>query len=78
MTPASLKSAKKQLMGQLAIATDNAESQCLSMGKSLLFYGRIEPTGVVREKIEKIDSQQLHKIAAELLEREKMFTLIYS
>ncbi|MGE0091635.1 MAG: M16 family metallopeptidase [Bacteroidales bacterium] len=78
LSPSFLKSAKKQLLGQLAIATDNAESQCLSMGKSLLFYGKVEPIELVREKIGKIDSVELLEIASGLLDRDKMFTLVYS
>lgn len=73
-----LKASKKQLLGQLAIAMDNAEAQCLSMGKSLLFYKKVEPIEEIRDKISKIDSAQLLQIAQELLDRKKMFTLIYS
>ena len=36
-----LRAAKKQLLGQLAISSDNGETQCLSMGKSLLAYGKV-------------------------------------
>jgi len=57
---------------------DNAESQCLSMGKSLLFYKKVEPIQEIREKILKINSAQLLEIAQELLDRKNMFTLIYS
>ncbi len=74
----SLKASKKQLLGQLAISTDNAESQCLSMGKSLLFYGKVEPIELIRERISAIDSANLHRIANEIMDRERFFTLIYS
>lgn len=77
-SPSFLKASKKQLLGQLAISMDNAESQCLSMGKSMLFFKRIEPIEVTREKILQIESDQLLQIANELLDRKKMFTLIYS
>lgn len=76
--PATLKSAKKQLLGQLAISSDNAESQCLSMGKSLLFYGKLEPIEVVRERISAIDSLRLQQVAKEILDDSRMFTLIFS
>ena len=36
-----LKAAKKQLSGQIAISSDNGETQCLSMGKSLMDYGKV-------------------------------------
>lgn len=77
-SPTALKASKKQLLGQLAISMDNAEAQCLSMGKSMLFYKRVEPIEVIIEKILKIESAQLLQIAQELLDRKKMFTLIYS
>ena len=41
LTERKMRSAKKQLLGQLAISSDNGETQCLSMGKGLLAYGRI-------------------------------------
>lgn len=78
ISPVTLKAAKKQLLGQLAISTDNAEAQCLSMGKSLLFYGKVEPIEQVRDKISAIDSVNLREVAAEVFKESGMFTLIYS
>ncbi len=77
LTQSALKAAKKQLLGQLAISIDNAESQCLSMGKSLLFYGRVEPIESIMDKISSIDSLRLNRVANEILDRDKMATLIY-
>jgi predicted Zn-dependent peptidase len=65
-------------LGQFAISTDNAESQCLSLGKSLLFYGKVEPIEVIREKIASIEASQIHKAAVEILDTDRMFTLIYN
>ena len=41
-----LNAAKKQLLGQLAISSDNGEAQCLGMGKSLLAYGMVSSSEV--------------------------------
>jgi len=73
----SLKSAKKQLLGQLAISVDNAENLCLSMGKSLLAYDKVESIEFIREKIESIKADQLHKVAGEILAPDGMRTLIF-
>jgi predicted Zn-dependent peptidase len=73
-----LNAAKKQFLGQLAISGDNGENQCLAMGKSLLFYGEIESIGEIKEKIEAVDPSELLDIANELLDRDRMFTLVYS
>lgn len=78
LTPTSLKAAKKQLIGQLSIAQDNAEAQCLSMGKSLLVYGRISNFEQMRHKIESITAGELLEAAKEILCWEKMSILIYN
>ncbi|MPM52630.1 putative zinc protease [bioreactor metagenome] len=73
----ALKSAKKQLLGQLAISMDNPENQCLSMGKSLLVYNKIESIEIIAQRIEAVTSAQIHKIACEMFSEEHMRTLIY-
>lgn len=78
LTDTALKAAKKQLIGQLSIAQDNAEAQCLSMGKSLLAYGKISTFEQLRQKIESITAAQLKSVAEEILRSERMSTLIYN
>lgn len=78
LTPAALKAARKQLIGQLSIAQDNAEAQCLSMGKSLLMYGKISTFEQMRQRIESITAEELQQTAAEILGWERMSTLIYN
>ncbi len=78
LAPAQLKAAKKQFVGQLSIAQDNNEAQALSMGKSLVVYGRISNFEQMRQKIESITSQQLQQVAKEILSWERMSTLIYN
>ena len=78
LSQAALRAAKKQLIGQLSIAQDNAEAQCLSMGKSLIVYGKISNFEQMRHKIEAITSEQLQQVAAEVLKWERMNTLVYN
>ena len=78
MSEATLKSAKKQLLGQLAISNDNAEARCLSMGKSLLVFNLVESMEAIREKIWAVTAADLRSIAEDILSSDKMFTLIYS
>lgn len=78
LTEQALKAAKKQLMGQLSIAQDNAEAQCLSMGKSLLVYGKIATFEQMRAKIEAVTAAQLQEVAAQVLSWERMSVLIYN
>lgn len=72
-----LKAAKKQLLGQLAISSDNGETQCLSMGKSLLAYGKINGTKETRELIENITAADIQQIACTVFETTKLSKLVY-
>lgn len=78
LTPLQLKGAKKQLIGQLSIAQDNNEAQALSMGKSLVVYGKISNFEQMRQKVESITAEQLHQVAKEILSWDRMSTLIYN
>ena len=73
----ALANAKKQLLGQLAIASDNSEAQCLSMGKSMMIFGYIEPMETTRAKIESITSSELQRVAQEILAWDNLSILIY-
>ena len=73
----ALANAKKQLLGQLAIASDNSEAQCLSMGKSMMIFGYIEPMETTRSKIESLTSSELQRVAQEILTWDNLSTLIY-
>lgn len=72
-----LKAAKKQLLGQLAISGDNGETQCLSMGKSLLAYGKINGTNETRKQIENISAADIQEVACTVFDTTKLSKLIY-
>ena len=73
----TLKAYKKQLLGQLAIASDNGEAQCLSMGKSLLAWGRIDTSAEMRARIEAVTPEDLRAMACRLFAPETLSRLIY-
>ena len=77
LSPARLKAAKKQLLGQLAISSDNGESQCQSMGKSLLSFGKLSEDGQVRRQIEELTGEDIRMAAERIFAPEKMSALIY-
>ena len=76
-SPRTLKAAKKQLLGQLAIASDNGEAQCLSMGKSLLAWGKIDTSAETRARIEAVTPEALQAMARRLFAPEMLSRLIY-
>ena len=77
LTEAQLKAAKKQLLGQHAISSDNGEVQALSMGKSLLSYGNVMPDSEIRRLIEEITAEDIRRVTCEVLAPERLSTLIY-
>ena len=72
-----LKAAKKQLLGQIAISGDNGETQCLSMGKSLLAYGRISGVKETRELVEKISAADIQEMANTVFNIQTLSKLVY-
>lgn len=70
--------AKKQLLGQMAIASDNGEAQVLSMGKSLMTYGRVISNEESARMLEAVTAEDLRNAAAEIFEPSGLSRLIYT
>lgn len=72
-----LEAAKKQLYGQVMIASENKENSTLSMGKSMLYYGRYDSIDEIMQKIDKFTPEKLMEIAAKVFNPDNMSLLIY-
>lgn len=72
-----MKAAKKQLLGQLAISGDNGETQCLSMGKGLMAYGKVSSGKENRSLVEAITAEDVREMAVTIFDKEKLSRLIY-
>lgn len=72
-----LKAAKKQLLGQLAISGDNGETQCLSMGKGLMAYGKVNSGKENRSLVEAITAEEVQKMAQIIFAKDRLSRLIY-
>ena len=77
MSERKLKAAKKQLLGQLAISSDNGETQCLSMGKSLLAYGKVSSGKENRSLVEAVTAEDIREMARTVFDPSKLSKLIY-
>lgn len=77
LTERRLKAAKKQLLGQLAIGGDNGETQCLSMGKSLLAYGKINTSKENSTLIESITAADIQEMARTVFDLSRLSKLVY-
>ena len=72
-----LSRAKRQLIGQLAISTENREDLMLSLGKSLLFFDRVDSMKLIIERIESITNSEILEVANEVFDETKRSILIY-
>lgn len=77
MSDRKLKAAKKQLLGQLAISSDNGETQCLSMGKSLLSFGKIHSGKENISLVEGITAEEVRQMAQKIFDKDKLSRLVY-
>ena len=77
MKESQLSAAKKQIIGQLGVASDNFENCALDMGKCFLHYNRYEEKEKVYKRIESITSKELLEISNEIFSEERLSTLIY-
>lgn len=67
LTPRFLSMAKKQYLGQLALAADIRENSVMSMARTALYYGEIIPRSETTRLINDITLRDLSECAADIL-----------
>ncbi len=72
-----LSKAKKQLIGQLAIASEHYENLMMSIGKSYLVFGKVDTLEEINRQIEAITAQDLILVANEILDKNRLSTIIF-
>lgn len=77
LTTTQLNAAKKQIIGQIGVASDNFENNALDMAKCFLHYGKFDEKEEVFRRIEALKSNQLLDIANEVFAENYLSTLFY-
>lgn len=77
MTASQLAAAKKQLIGQIGVASDNNENNALGMAKTYLHYHKYESSEAIFKRIEALKAEELQEVANEMFAEEYLSTLIY-
>ena len=72
-----LKRAKNQMIGQIAISSENNENLMLNIAKSFLLYNRIDSLEELYQKVESITAEELLEVANEILNKDLLTTLMY-
>ena len=77
LTTLQLSAAKKQLIGQIGVASDHFENTALGMAKNYLHYGEYEGSEALFRRIEALTADELWDIANELFPRDNLTVLTY-
>jgi predicted Zn-dependent peptidase len=77
LTDAQLRAAKKQIIGQIGVARDNAESTTLGMAKTFLHYGKVDDPKELFQRIETLSAKELWEVSNEMFAEDYLSTLIY-
>jgi predicted Zn-dependent peptidase len=72
-----LHQAKQKFIGQIALAEENRMSLIISMAKSLLDFNYIDTLPQIFDKINAVTAQQLLVISNEMLDIDRMTTLVF-
>lgn len=73
-----LSKAKKQWLGQMALAEDNGLNAAIGAARALLHFGKISTFEEVADKVAGISASEMCSVAQELLPSDQKFELIYS
>ncbi len=70
--------AKKQIVGQIALAQDSAGAMMFNLGKSLILFDRIDTLEDVFKKVETITAEDIVEAARQTLTPERLSSLTYT
>ena len=78
LSPTRLTAAKRQLQGQLAIASDSREQFALDFARNYLHTGTLRSLTDIMAHIDRLTADDLQQVARQLFAPEQLTTLIYS
>lgn len=76
LSDTQLRAVKKQIKGQIGVACDNRESFDLDFGKSYLHYGWERDLNSLFRHIDEVTAESMQQVAAELMQQERLTTLV--
>ena len=77
LSTSQFEAARKQLLGQIIVASDNNENNALGMAKAFLHYDRYETQSELFRRIEALTPKQLLDVAGDVLAEERLSVLVY-
>lgn len=77
LTSMQLSMAKKQLMGQIGVGTDNRESLALGLGKTFLHCNRYDSMDEIYHRLEMVTTSDILAVANDIFDEKSLSMLIY-
>ncbi len=78
LTERVLRSAVRQLKGQLAVSHDNFESVAIGTAKRFLYTNDVQTLDSIYASLDAITPEYLYRLAQQFLDPNRMLTLVYS
>ena len=75
-TSSRLAAAKKQIKGQIGVASDSRENFALDMGRVYLHFSEKKDLEQMYEEIEAVTAEQIQNVANEVFDESKLTTLV--
>lgn len=64
LSPRRLDRIKKQYCGQLLVSSDNREAMAMSLGKNLLYYGKLPDIPALAERLREVGADEIREVAS--------------
>lgn len=77
MSARALSDAKKQIIGQIALAQDSGSAIMFNIAKSLMLFGRVDTLEELFEKIHEISAHDIHDVANEIFNLSHTSSIAY-
>lgn len=78
LTDTQLSKLKRQITGQIMMSADDGENQMLSAGRSVILYGDAIDIETTCKSIDGISSADIQKVAQDVVDPQKLSSLIYT
>ncbi len=72
----SLTKIQRQMIGQILVNAERNQSEMLSIGKTLLNFGKVNSLSDICSEVEQITSEQILEVAQEVFAPEKLSTIL--
>ena len=75
--PRQLNKAKQQIIGQMALSSENNQEMLLGIGKNYLLYNTIDSFEDIKEKVHQITVDDIRNVAQDIFNIDKLSTLTF-